>query len=44
MTTYFDQNRILRDSDRRLHAADMEQSGGFIQIVPAIAQRGWCRG
>ena len=39
MTTYFDQNRIIRDADRRLHAADVEQSGGFIQIVPAIAQR-----
>lgn len=39
MTTYFDQNRIIRDADRRLHAADMEHTGGFIQIVPAIAER-----
>lgn len=37
--TYFDQNRIGPQSDRRLHAADIERVGGQVQIVPAVAER-----
>ena len=39
MRTYIDQSRISRNSDRRLHAADLEMSGLFVQLVPAIAQK-----
>ena len=39
MRTYIDQSRISRDSDRRLHPADLEMSGRFVQLVPAIAQK-----
>ena len=39
MRTYIDQSRISRNSDRRLHAADLEMSGRFVQLVPAIAQK-----
>lgn len=39
MRTYIDQSRIARNSDRRLHAADLEMSGRFVQIVPAIARK-----
>ena len=39
MRTYIDQSRISRNSDRRLHAADLEMSGRFVQLVPAIAHK-----
>ena len=39
MKTYFDQNRLVKETDRRFHATDIELSGGFIQIVPAVAAR-----
>ena len=39
MRTYIDQSRVARNSDRRLHAADLEMSGRFVQLVPAIAQK-----
>ena len=39
MRTYIDQSRISRNSDRRLHAADLEMSGRYVQLVPAIAQK-----
>ena len=39
MRTYIDQSRVARNSDRRLHAADLEMSGRFVQFVPAIAQK-----
>ena len=38
LATYYDENRLLHESDRRLHATDMEISGGYIQIVPAVAR------
>ena len=38
MKTYFDQNRIMRGTDRRFHAADVEMQGGKIQTVPAVAR------
>ena len=37
--TYFDQNCLQEEVDRRLHAADMELAGGRIQVVPAIIER-----
>lgn len=39
MRTYFDQNRLLKETDRRFHATDIELAGGFIQIVPAVVAR-----
>ena len=39
MRTYIDQSRIARSSDRRLHAADLEMSGRFVQLVPGIAEK-----
>lgn len=39
LATYHDQNRLLHETDRRLHAADMELSGGYIQVVPAVAKK-----
>ena len=39
MRTYFDQNRIMFETERRWHAADMEYSGGYIQVCPAVATR-----
>ncbi len=39
MKTYFDQNRLLKETDRRFHATDVERVGGFIQIVPAVVAR-----
>ena len=39
MRTYIDQSRVARNSDRRLHAADLEMSGRFVQLVPAIAKK-----
>ncbi len=39
MRTYFDQNRLLKETDRRFHAADIELAGGFMQIVPAVVAR-----
>ena len=39
MRTYIDQSRISRDSDRKIHAADLEMGGRFVQIVPAIARK-----
>lgn len=39
MRTYLDQNRILHETDRRFHAADLEMAGGYVQIVPAVVER-----
>ena len=39
MRTYIDQSRISRNSDRRLHAAGLDMSDRFVQLVPAIAQK-----
>ena len=39
LATYHDQNRVIHETDRRLHAADMELSGGYIQVVPAVAEK-----
>ena len=39
MKTYFDQNRLVKETDRRFHATDIELAGGFIQIVPSVAAR-----
>ena len=39
MKTYFDQNRLIHETDRRFHAADIELAGGFVQVVPAVADR-----
>lgn len=39
MKTYFDQNRLAPESDRRFHAADLELSGGYVQVVPAVVER-----
>ena len=39
MKTYIDQSRISRDTDRKIHAADLEMSGAFVQLVPAIARK-----
>ena len=39
MRTYIDQSRVARNSDRRLHAADLEMSGRFVQFVPVIARK-----
>ena len=37
--TYYDQNRLSQEPDRRFHAADMERAGGYVQTVPAVVQR-----
>lgn len=39
LATYHDQNRIMHETDRRLHGADMELSGGYVQVVPAVAEK-----
>ena len=39
MRTYFDQNRLVNETDRRFHASDIELGGGYVQIVPAVAAR-----
>ena len=39
LATYHDENRLIHETDRRLHAADMELSGGYIQVVPAVAKK-----
>ncbi len=39
LATYHDQNRLIHETDRRLHAADMELSGGYVQVVPAVARK-----
>ena len=39
MKTYFDQNRLLKETDRRFHATDIELAGGFVQVVPAVVAR-----
>ena len=39
LATYHDQNRLIHETDRRLHAADMELSGGYIQVVPTVAKK-----
>ena len=39
MRTYFDQNRLVSQTDRRFHATDIELAGGYVQIVPAVAAR-----
>ena len=39
MRTYIDQSRSSHNSDRRLHASDLEMSGLFVQLVPAIAEK-----
>ena len=39
LATYHDQNRLIHETDRRFHAADMELSGGYIQVVPAVAKK-----
>ena len=39
LATYHDQIRLIHEADRRLHAADMELSGGYIQVVPAVAKK-----
>ena len=39
LATYHDQNRLIHESGRRLHAADMELSGGYVQVVPAVAKK-----
>ena len=39
MRTYIDQSRVSRDTDRKIHAADLEMNGLFVQMVPAIARK-----
>ena len=39
MKTYFDQNRLSPQSDRRFHAADLEPLNGCLQVVPAVVER-----
>lgn len=39
LATYYDQNRLIHGTDRRLHATDMEMAGGYVQIVPAVAEK-----
>ena len=39
MRTFFDQNRLVNETDRRFHASDIELGGGYVQIVPAVAAR-----
>ena len=38
MKTYYDENRVVMRTDRRFHAADVELAGGYLQIVPAVAE------
>ena len=37
--TYFDQNRLIDETDRRFHATDLERVGGYVQVVPAVVER-----
>ena len=37
--TYFDQNRLMDETDRRFHATDLERVGGYVQVVPAVVER-----
>ena len=39
MRTYLDQNRLVKQADRRFHAADLERAGGVVQVVPAVVER-----
>ena len=39
MKTYFDENRIAHEADRRFHAADLEKHGGKVQVVPAVLEQ-----
>ena len=39
MKTYFDENRIAHEADRRFHAADLEKYGGKVQVVPAVLEQ-----
>ena len=39
MKTYFDQNRVVRPTDRRWHAADLEYCGLRLLTVPAMAAK-----
>ena len=39
MRTCIDRSRSSRNGDRRLPAADLEMSGRFVQLVPAIARK-----
>ena len=39
MRTYFDQNRLGPETDRRFHACDLERVGGYVQIVPTVVEQ-----
>ena len=39
MRTYFDQNRLGPETDRRFHACDLERVGGYVQVVPAVVEQ-----
>ena len=39
MKTYYDENRVVMGTDRRFHAADVELAGGYLQVVPAVAEK-----
>ena len=37
--TYFDQNRLVDETDRRFHATGIERVVGYVQVVPAVVER-----
>ena len=39
MKTYYDENRVVMRTDRRFHATDVELAGGYLQVVPAVAEK-----